>query len=240
MAIVIEYSQEKELDDWLEKLLNTYPLFAPLTSNGIKISACFVIRTDDNEATVAGKGEPVIVKRVPAAMQIFMKPKASFVVVVDYYFWENATDKVKNSQLFRALSRIRVEKTDNGLKLGMRQWDIQDNIATVVAFGPYTDKHVMYAEAIRGKQLSMSQAGIDRTTPKAPKAPKASEPLPEPEVSEPDPEETVAARPANKVKAVANNNNDDDEPRRPARRIPPEPVSTTAEPEPEPEPEPED
>jgi hypothetical protein len=226
MGTQIEYSQEKELDEALDKMLRSDPYFLPVLDN-VKVAACFCIRTDDNEATVAGKGEPVVVKKVPADMQVFMKPKATFILVVDYHFWENADERQKKGHMHHALSRIKVEKTEGGLKISMRKWDIQENFATFKAIGAYTDGHVMLVEMVRSKQLSMVQSVVDRM------AKPEAEPEPEPE---PDPEEKprVVAGPMPTKKS----NKDDDEPRRPARRIPPEPVKTkpaAAEEEPEPE-----
>jgi len=227
MGTQIEYSQEKELDEALDKLMRSDPFFLPVLDN-VKVAACFCIRTDDNEATVAGKGDPVIVKKVPADMQVFMKPKATFILVVDYHFWENADERQKKGHMHRALSRIKVEKTEGGLKITMRKWDIQENLATLKAIGAYTEGHVVLVEMVRSKQLSMMQAIVERKVTGKP------EPEPEPE-PEPDPEEkprvVAGPMPAKKGK-------DEDEPRRPARRIPPEPAkSKAAVPEEEPEPE---
>lgn len=231
MATKTEYSQERELDEALDEILNKFSRFAALREH-VKIGACFCIRTDDkDEGTVEGKDEPVALKKVPPDMQVFMKPKFNYVLVVDYGFWENAVPKQKMGYIHRALSRIKVDVADDKVKLSFRKWEIQDNIATLVDVGPYTENHTLYGEAMR-KQLSGAQAALDRK--KQPKEEAA-----EPEEPEPEPEEKprVVARPLPKkgeAPAV-----DEDEPRRPARKVPPEPAKKSAPPE-EPEPEPED
>ena len=223
----IEYSQEKELDDALDRVLHSDPNFVPLIDN-LKIGACFCIRTDDKEATVAGKGEPVVLKKVPADMQTFMRPKNHFVLVVDYHFWENAMPDRKNALMFRALTRIKMEKTDAGLKVGTRPWDIQDNLAMLKKFGPYNDAHVMLAEIFRDKMLSAARGAVERKTAK---------PVPdEPEAPAANKSESKTPGTVNKEKSPAENSSaDDDEPRRPARRIPPDPVVAAAPEEVEPE-----
>lgn len=235
MGTQIEYSQEKELDEALDKLLRSDPFLLPVLDN-VKVAACFCIRTDDNEATVAGKGDPVIVKKVPADMQVFMKPKATFILVVDYHFWENADERQKKGYMHRALSRIKVEKTESGLKIGMRKWDIQENLATLKAIGVYTEGQVVLVEMVRSKQLSMMQAIVDRKVTGKPEEPK-TEPTTEPEPEEPDPEEKPRVRAGPMPPKKGEAKNEDDEPRRPARRIPPDPPKSKPADEEEPEPE---
>jgi hypothetical protein len=240
MGIEIEYSQEKELDEALDNLLHSDAYFLPVL-NSVKVAACFCVRTNDAEATVPGKGEPVVLKKVEPDMQVFMKPKIMYILVVDYHFWENADDRQKKGHMHRALSRIKVEKTEKGLKVTLGKWDIQENLVTLKAIGVYTEPHVMFVEMVRNKQLSMVQSVVNRMTV-APDSESDPKPDPEPET---DPEEKphiVAGPPPDPPAPKTpkkNKKNDEDEPRRPARRIPPEPVKTV-EPEPESDPEPED
>jgi hypothetical protein len=229
MGTQIEYSQEKELDEALDKLLHSFPCFTPLLDN-VKVAACFCVRTDDNEATVAGK-TPVVIKKVPADMQVFMKPKATFILVVDYHFWENADERQKNGHMHKALSRVKVEKTEAGLKISMRKWDIQENFTTLKDIGAYDEGHVVLVEMVRSKQLSMMQAIVERKVTGKP------EPTPEPEPEEPDPEEKPRVRAGPMPPKKGEAKNEDEEPRRPARRIPPDPPKSKPADEEEPEPE---
>lgn len=230
MATTIEYSQERELDEFLEEILNKYSRFSALRDH-VKIGACFCTRTNDKEATVEAKDEPVALKKVPPDMQVFMKPKLNYVLIVDYNFWENAMSKQKTGFIHRALSRIKVDVGDDKVKLSFRKWEIQDNIATLIDVGPYTENHTLYGEAMR-KQLSGAQAVLDRK--------KLKEPEPDPE-SDPEEKPRVVARPIpKKGEPPADEKADaDDEPRRPARKVPPEPAKKSPPPD-EPEPEPED
>ena len=75
MGTQIEYSQEKELDEALDKLLHSFPCFTPLLDN-VKVAACFCVRTDDNEATVSnlssrlGRSPPSIRERAATANSV--------------------------------------------------------------------------------------------------------------------------------------------------------------------------
>lgn len=184
MAITTEYSQERELDAALDEVIRKYSRFAPLLDN-VKIGACFCIRTDDNEAAVKAKDQPVTIKKVPSDMQVFMQPRLHYLVVVDYTFWENANENVKTYHLHRALSRVKVEVGET-IKFSFRKWEIQDNVSTLIDVGPCTEAHAMYSESVR-RQLSGVQAVLDRK-PKAKKHEK-QEPTEEQESEQEPPEE---------------------------------------------------
>lgn len=228
MATLIEYSQEKELDEALQEQLDD-PTISAILADKVKVVACFCTRTkdDDTGTTVRGKGDPVKIKKVSPEAHIFMKPKAHFILVVDYGFWEEAKPDAKRCEIYRALTRIQVDKTegDPGFKLKTRPWMIQDNPEVIKKFGAHNDTWVAVAEVLRSRLLSVTQGVIDRRRAEA-------DPDPEPE---PEPEEKprVVARAVPKKSAP----DEDDEPRRPARKIPPEPAKKPAaadEPEPEP------
>lgn len=169
MAKSIEYSQEKSLDDELENVLSNNVKFLKLRED-VKIVACFVIRSDENSQTVPGKGEPVALKKVSPEMRAFMRTKAHFVMVVDYHFWEHALESEKIGNMTRALTRIVVEKTDAGLKIGTKKWDIQDNIETIESCGLYNEPMQRLNEAIKRSKLllSVAQSSIDRMSAGAP------------------------------------------------------------------------
>lgn len=213
MPIRTEYSQEKELDDALAKALASTPQLANVT-NHCKVAACFVMKQNDKEETVPGKGDKVALKKVSPLMQVFMRPKADFIVVVDYYFWTNATEREKKGRLTRALTRIGIENTDNGVKLSVRPWDIQENVAAIKACGVFDEMGSVAKEAFDGvRVLEMAAAAINRSR------------------TEPDKTQAPKADPKPKAKGKGGAA-DEEPPLRPARKPP-------ADPEPEPEPQPE-
>ena len=231
MATIIEYSQETELDDALQEQLDDPTISAKLKDK-IKVVACFCIRRKDDETTVRGKGDAVKIKKVPPDMHIFMKPKAHFVLVVDYGFWEGAKPDSKRCEIYRALTRIQVDAKDDGFKLRTSPWGIQDNLDVLRKFGPHNDTWVAVAEVFRSKLLSATKGALDRrrqeTEPDA-------DPDPEPDAEE---QPRVVARP---VPIKPKPQPDDNKPLRPPRRPPesaPKSAAAAGEPEPEPEPEP--
>lgn len=213
MATHIEYSQEKDLDEALAACLASNPKFIQITDH-CKVVACYVIRTNDKEEEVPGKTEQVAIKKVPPAFQVFTKPKADFVLIVDHHFWENATEAAKKGRMTRALTRIGVENTDNGIKLSIRPWDIQNNITAIELSGVYDEDTSRAKEAFDRVRntLAMTEAVLNRMA-------KPREEAPEP-----------------KPKAKGKGKTEDEaEPKlRPARKPPADPVPKD-EPEPEPE-----
>lgn len=207
MATHIEYSQEKDLDEALAECLASNPKFITITDH-CKVVACYVTRANDKEEEVPGKSEPVAIKKMPPAFQVFTKPKADFVLVVDHYYWTNATEKAKRGRMTRALTRIGIENTDNGVKLSIRPWDIQNNIAAIEIAGVYDEETSRVKEAFdRVKPaLDMTAAALKRMA--------KSEPVP---------------------KAKGKTEDDEAEPKlRPARKPPADPAPKD-DPEPEPE-----
>lgn len=212
MPIQTEFSQEKELDEALAKILSETPELSAV-NNHCKVVACFSIKTNDNEENVPTKSAKIALKKVPPPMQVFLKPKADFVLVVDYYFWTNATEKEKRGKIIRTLTRIGVDNTDSGIKLSIRPWDIQDNIAAIKACGVFDEEGSRAAEAYGARyQIGAAQELADNMQ-------KAAEAKPEPK---PEP------KAKGKVKPV---NDDDEPPMRPARKPPVD--KTEADPEPE-------
>jgi hypothetical protein len=208
MSITIEYSQEKELDDALASVLADTPLLAEVV-NHCKVAACFITRENDQEEQVPGKGDKIALKKVSPVMQVFMRPKADFILVVDYYFWTNATEKEKKGKLIRTLTRIGIENTNNGVKLSIRPWDIQENVNAIKACGVFDEMGSRAKEAF-------DRCRVKIETTEAMLANQAKE---------------AASKAEPKGNAKGKKDDDDDPPPlRPARKPPAEKV-----PEPEPE-----
>lgn len=245
MGTHIEYSTEKELDEAVQRLLSTDPLGLAISEH-VKVAACFVIRMDDDSTTQPGKGDPVKIKKVPPDMKCLMRPKADFLLVVDYHFWQTAADAVKQGHMAQAISRIKVEQGEKGVKIALGKYDLVTNLVVIRHHGLFTESLALAGEIISTlpRQLSMIHAVVERERAKT-----------EPPVEEPEEEKPrVVARTPAKTKTVKKPTPpmaDDDggseqaeepvERMRPARRPPPEPEPSRAPAAPEEEdPEPED
>jgi len=224
--IHIEYNVEKELTEELDKIMRSSPILIPLVDK-ITLAACFLVRMDDNGETHPGRGKLVKIKKVAPDLQAFMRMKPHFILVVDKHWYFDCRVKERNATIFKSLTRIRVEDTDDdGVKVGLNGWDIEETFASLKASGPYNETTNLLAEVTRSwddRALSMVAANI---------AAKKTEPEPEPEPEEKPrvvarsiPPEPVAKK--RKVEAEA------PERTKPPRKIPPDPVTQPAE-EPEP------
>lgn len=220
----IEYSDEKELDVALEAVIDKNPDFIPFVDGEIRVAACFVVRMDEHEQTVAPKGEPLKLVKVPPEMQIFMtgKIKPKFILVVDRHWWENSNQETREGGLGRYLYRIEIQRTDDGLKLKKVQFDIQESSKALKRYGRFDERSNNLVDLLN----SVAAPHARRRAP---------EPEPEPPV-DPDAEEParVVARPIPKKAAKeAKETDDDPAPARPARKIPADPKPKVAEEPPE-------
>lgn len=247
--IHVEYEVDRELTDELKLILKENPRFAPIKEK-LVISACFLIRMDENSEAVEGKGKNVVLKKVAPEMRIMMEDEPHFVLIVDKHWWDSSSKVACRGTVSKMLSRISVEEDDEGIKTTVQKWDIEEMFSNLEHSGVYDDKTLhmkeifekqnarMLETAAHGinKQAAATKAKTEAAKPAA--APEPDEPVP----SEPDEEERprVVARPVPKksVPAKSKKTEDEvDEPVRPPRRIPadPEPETDAVDGEPEPE-----
>lgn len=237
--IHVEYSMEKELTDEIGLILAENPRFFEMKEK-LVIAACYLVRMDDDGESQPGKGKHIVIKKVAPEMQVLMKTKPHFVLVVDYHWWGEASPSERRGNVTKILSRVRFEESEEGIKTGMEKWDVEEMFSNLEFSGVY-DETTLRLKEIMGKansrMLDAAAHGISKATPEpkaAAKAPPAAEPE-EPEAEDEPPR--VVARAVPKASPLAKKKTDEEPPVRPARKIPADPV----EPEPEPEdPEPED
>lgn len=135
-----EYSQEKELTEFVERLTTGDDIaeLSPLRDHKIRVLACFVIDTDDDGEPKAGKGDPVVLKKVGDVERTFLKDKAQFILVVDYHAWNGWSDKLRTAYLYDELIGISVEKTEKGVKIKRVPPGVRTHTSSVARFGAYT------------------------------------------------------------------------------------------------------
>lgn len=172
-----EYSIEKELTEFVDKLVagDKIPHLSPLRDNKIKVVACFVIDTDEDGEPKAGKGQPVVLKKVGDVERTFIKDHAQFILVVDYHAWNGWNETLRHAYLYNELISISVEKNDKGVKIKRVAPDVNAFISSMALFGPYTKPLQDMVEAYTNKGtrllLDMAETG-------------GHEPAPEPEPEE--------------------------------------------------------
>jgi len=216
--IHIEYSVEKELTDELALVIAETPKFIPIKDK-LVIAACFIVRMDEDDTSQPGKGNRVTIKKAAPEMQVLMRPKAHFVLVVDYHWWGEASPVERRGNLRKMLSRIRLEVTDDGVKTGLNKWDIQEMYVNLEMSGVYDEDTLRLKELAQSMPMKRILDVAEHGAAKINKSVKEAAPD-EPEGDEPP---RVVARPVPKKKAA-----EAVESVRPARKIP-------ADPEPEPE-----
>lgn len=215
----IEYSVERELTEEIGLILAENPRFNAIKEH-LVIAACYLVRMDEDGTSQPGKGQHVVIKKVSPEMQVLMRSKANYVLVVDYHWWTEASTQERRGSIRNLLSRIRLEETENGIKTGLEKWDIQEMFSNLEISGVYNDKTAHLKEVMSKATMQMVDSAA-KTAQKINRVVQAAK-------QDADAEAEDEKPPARKGKAA-----DEAETRRPARKIP-------ADPEPESEPEPED
>lgn len=191
-----EYLISKKLNDVLEDALKSSNAFLPIIDH-VKIAACFLAKKEDGNPAPS-KAEPVVLKKVPPAMRVFMQNDPHYVLVVDNYWWDEAErDKPGSRQqlLSRALSCIEVETTEDKVVISSKKWDIQENYFMVETYGAYT-KGLSLVKDLFTRQSSMRLSGASAVADNLAKAPvetRRTSPKPAP------------------ITRASNNDNDDDD-----------------------------
>lgn len=152
-----EYSIEKELTEFVDKLVSggRIPHLSPLRDNNIKVVACFVIDTDEDGEPKAGKGHPVVLKKVGDVERTFVKDHAQFILVVDYHAWNGWDETLRHAFLYNELISISVEKNDKGVKIKRVAPDVNAFISSMALFGPYTKSLQDFVEAYANKSTRL-------------------------------------------------------------------------------------
>jgi hypothetical protein len=146
-----DYDLDKDLEREMVGMVadETLSEFGPLRDLAIVILSCVKVRMNKDGETEACSGDPVAVKKVGPAERLFMPKKPHFIVSVDYGTWDAADERQRKIIVHRALMRIAAEKTDEGMKVGMRKPDILEFTTTVARFGAYNDPLLTLREAFR-------------------------------------------------------------------------------------------
>lgn len=165
MGKITEFIQDHELDKAVDAVMKDSPHLIKIKDK-VKILACFIQKSNDDEegAPVKGMNEPVVLKKVAPAMQLFIKSNAQFVLIADRYWWDGANESLKKGKIARALFCIKVDIGDNDeVKIGTKKWDIQENFHTIETYGAYDENSAHMSELLnrqRNMQLTMAEAAV--------------------------------------------------------------------------------
>jgi len=146
-----DYDLDKDLERELADMIADESMneFAPLRDLAVTVLSCVKVRMDKDGNTEPCKGDPVAVKKVDPVSRMFMPKKPHFLVVVDFGAWSDADERQRKILAHRALIRIAAEKTDEGMKLGMKKPEVLEHTATVARFGAFSDSLLNMREAFR-------------------------------------------------------------------------------------------
>lgn len=178
MPIKIEYRPDKELDALLKKILATEPDCKRYIDYA-KILICFVSRNNEKEGVVKGKVYAII-KKISQELQLFVQPKAQYIVVIDEGWWLDADTRERDGAISRQLSRIKIKVTDGGVKFSLSDYDIKENVATLKRHGAYSQELKSKLDEIGNVYALMDAMQLPaKTSAKAPAPTKAPEPAKE-------------------------------------------------------------
>lgn len=170
-----DFDFDKDLERELAAMIADESLseFGPLRDLALTINPIVRVRMDKDGNTEKCSGDPVTVKKVGPAERMFMPKKPHFIVIVDYGTWTEADERQRKIIMHRGLMRIAAEKTDEGMKIGMRKPDVLEFTTTVARFGAFNDPLLDLREAFRNS--------AHRLLPQMEEEPSTPEEAPEPE-----------------------------------------------------------
>ena len=229
--ITVEYSTDRDLTEELRLIITENPRLGGLREK-VVVSACYLIRMDEQSVSQEGK-TTVVIKKVAPEFRAFMKTAPHYVLVVDKHWWDDTSLAERRGTVNNILLRVKFEDTPDGIKTGLEKWDIQVMLANIKHSGVYNDTMLQFKEA-----MSEATSRLVTYTQKATTA-AAVVAVAEPEAVEPPDEDAppsravpkAAPKAAPKASPLAKNKTGAEPPLRPARKIP-----ADVEPEPDPEP----
>jgi hypothetical protein len=138
----IEYSNEQNIQQEVQAIVERFPKLKQRLAD-VSYGVCFSVRTDKEGNLVPAKDDPIKIKKVPADMGLFFNQPHDVLLIIDYGFWEAASDREKAGYVHRMLSRVEVSYNNNNeKKIKFRKWDIQENLDTLMEVGEYTKAHL--------------------------------------------------------------------------------------------------
>ena len=159
MANHVEYTIDTELDDYLQDTLKSDPQYLPIIDH-VKVSACFLVRVDDDGEPVESKTDPIAIKKVSKETAIFTRSDVQYIVVVDKCFWDDVDSKRKLGEMCRALTRFDVQQSEEGIKVRLRKFDVQDFAHNIKRHGAYNPSLEVVRNAFREQLLGAAERAI--------------------------------------------------------------------------------
>ena len=135
-----EYFQDDELAASVGEVLQTktFTEFNLLREQAVKFLCGFILKTTKEGESQPTTGDPVIVKKISSADQIFLE--GHYKLYADKTRWDEASSTNRKAMLHRALMRIEVSVSeDNKVKLKARKPDVSEFQTTVSRFGAWTE-----------------------------------------------------------------------------------------------------
>lgn len=159
----VEYSANEQMTQAVTDMVGNedYEEFGPIREQELLFLVAAMVKTNAEGEAEATSGEPVIVRRVGPADAVFIQ--GHFKVYICQTRWDEANEIQQKAMLHRALMKVDVEKTDSGIKIGMRKPDVWTFQQTVIRFGAWEDELIQLRNNLQAaKKAAALEAGKNK------------------------------------------------------------------------------
>jgi hypothetical protein len=135
---MIAYEHDEETDQYVSDYIRKINDLKHLFDEEVGITTCFCVRTDKDGQPVAGKTEPVKLRKISPAHKCFID--ADFLVIIEKYDWDNSDARRNEAMLHSVLTNIVLEKKDSDsgertVRTKIKKHDHRFNTSTLKLYG---------------------------------------------------------------------------------------------------------
>jgi len=159
--MAVEYAANDDMTNAVADLIGdeNYEEFAPIREQELLFLVAAMVKTDKDDVMQATSGDPVIVRRVGPADAVFLQ--GHFKVYICQLRWDEANSIQRQAMLHRALMKVNVEKTENGIKIGTRKPDVVTFQQTIVRFGAWEEELILLRNNLQAAKKKQGEAAAE-------------------------------------------------------------------------------
>lgn len=157
----VEYAPNEEMTQAVSDLIGNpdYEEFAPIREQELLFLVASMVKMDKDGGALPTASEPVVVRRVGPADAVFIQ--GHFKVYICNTRWDEANELQRKAMLHRALMRVDVEKSDKGIKIGMRKPDVSTFQQTIVRFGAWENELIVLRNNLQNAQKKAKEPAAE-------------------------------------------------------------------------------
>lgn len=139
MSSTTSFTLDKDLDKVVKAIIDgsKHPALNPIREQELKITPVLKIRTNKDGEHEQNPGAPAKIIKVNDMWKLFTD--AHYILVMDYYCFNHASETARDAIIFNALCEVEVKAKEGEIKLATKKPDLQIFTATIQEYGAYDD-----------------------------------------------------------------------------------------------------